>query len=202
MKRLTLTLALILTSLMSFSQTKDSDGHTLVSLWKTYYKARQADKPQDQAKALEVIKEEALAKHLAWDWYDAAIRYVDVKSSVNWKDRSKLQEALEQEIDTKADPVVVLYHRHSGWGSKAAEYVNSHREALLASYNPEFHSHDRNINGRVYTPVILSSLKNDYEYALWSMYIRKEICPLMAYYGDAYPQVPIAEFIAIDHWCN
>ena len=46
MKRLTLTLALILTSLMSFSQTKDSDGHTLVSLWKTYYKAEKADKPK------------------------------------------------------------------------------------------------------------------------------------------------------------
>ena len=108
MKRLTLTLALILTSLMSFSQTKDSDGHTLVSLWKTYYKAEKADKPQDQAQALEAIKQEAAARHLAWDWYDAATRYVDVKSSVNWKDRSKLQSALEAEIDIEDDGLVSL----------------------------------------------------------------------------------------------
>ncbi len=70
---------------MSFSQTKDSDGHTLVSLWKPYYKAVDADKPQDQAKALETIKQEAVSKHLAWDFYDAASRYVQVKSSINWK---------------------------------------------------------------------------------------------------------------------
>ena len=78
MKRLTITLVLILSSLMSFSQTKDSDGHTLVSLWKPYYKAVDADKPQDQAKALEAIKQEAVSKHLAWDFYDAASRYVQV----------------------------------------------------------------------------------------------------------------------------
>ena len=99
MKRLTITIALILSSLMSFSQTKDSDGHTLVSLWKTYYKAEDADKPQDQAKALEAIKQEAVRKHLAWDFYDAASRYVQVRSSINWKDHEKLNAAFESDID-------------------------------------------------------------------------------------------------------
>lgn len=200
MKRLTLTLALILTSLMSFSQTKDSDGHTLVSLWKTYYKAEKADKPQDQAQALEAIKQEAAARHLAWDWYDAATRYVDVKSSVNWKDRSKLQSALEAEIDSLGEPVAVFYHRHYQWGSKAAEYVDKHKETLLASHNPEFYTHDHSVSGKVFSPVIVPGLKNDYEYVLWSMYLRKEKCPLRQYYGDAYPQAAIAEYFAIDYW--
>ena len=202
MKRLTITLALILTSLMSFSQNKDSYGHTLVSLWKTYFKAEKADKPQDQAAALEAIKQEAAAQHLAWDWYDAAVRYVDVKSSVNWKDHPKLQDALEKEIDSLAEPVVQFYHRHSQWGSNAAAFVSSNKEALLAAHNPEFYSHDYTVSGKIFSPVILPDLKNDYEYTLWSMYLRREKCPLTDYYGDAYPQGALAEYYAIDYWSS
>ena len=161
MKRLTITLVLILSSLMSFSQTKDSDGHTLVSLWKPYYKAVDADKPQDQAKALETIKQEAVSKHLAWDFYDAASRYVQVKSSINWKDREKLNAAFESEIDALAEPIVVFYHRHYSMGSQAAAFVSKHREALLASHNPEFYSRDRNVSGTTFSAALLPLIKND-----------------------------------------
>jgi hypothetical protein len=202
MKRLTITLVLILSSLMSFSQTKDSDGHTLVSLWKPYYKAVDADKPQDQAKALEAIKQEAVSKHLAWDFYDAASRYVQVKSSINWKDREKLNAAFESEIDALAEPIVVFYHRHYSMGSQAAAFVSKHREALLASHNPEFYSRDRNVSGTTFSAALLPLIKNDYEYALWSMYLKKEVCPLKAYYGDSYPCAAFAEFYAIDSWSD
>ena len=200
MKRLTITIALILSSLMSFSQTKDSDGHTLVSLWKTYYKAEDADKPQDQAKALEAIKQEAVRRHLAWDFYDAASRYVQVKSSINWKDREKLNTAFESEIDSLAEPVVVFYHRHYYMGSKAAAFVDKNKEALLASHNPEFYSRDRNVTGTVFSSALLPLLKNDYEYALWSMYIKGEACPLKEYYGNSYPCAAFAEFHSINSW--
>ena len=66
MKRFALTVALVLTALMTTAETqtakanpaaaqpqKDSEGHTLVALWKTFYKAQDADLPQDEAKALE-----------------------------------------------------------------------------------------------------------------------------------------------------
>ena len=86
MKKIALTLALLMSTLISFSQSKDSDGHTLVALWKTFYKAQKADRPQDQIAALEAIKTEASAKHLGWDFYDAASRYVSVRTSVNWKE--------------------------------------------------------------------------------------------------------------------
>ena len=110
MKKLTLTLALILSTLMSFSQTKDSDGHSLVALWKTFYKAENADKPQDEAAALEAIKKEAAAQHLAWDWYDAAKRYVSVRSSINWKDRETVSAAMEKELNEFGEPIAVLFH--------------------------------------------------------------------------------------------
>ncbi len=121
MKRLTLTLALILSTMMSFAQTKDSQGHVLVSLWKTYYKAEKADKPQDQVAALEEIKKEASAKHLAWDFYDAATRYVDVRSSINWKDRTSLQTALSNEINGMGEPVAVYYFNRNNVSLEQAD---------------------------------------------------------------------------------
>ena len=39
---------------------KDDQGHTLTALWKSYYTARDQDKPQDQQKILENIKKEAI----------------------------------------------------------------------------------------------------------------------------------------------
>ena len=200
MKRLALTLVLILSSLMSFSQNKDSEGHTLVSLWKEYYKAEKADKPQDQSAALEAIKQEAASRHLAWDFYDAAQRYVDVKRSINWKDTQKYLSAMEKEIDSMGEPVAVFFYRHDQWGSKAASYVAEHKETLLKSFNPEFYSRDRSINAPKYSKALLALLKNDYEYALWSMYLRRETCPLNDYYSGSYPCAALAEYSAINKW--
>ena len=68
---LTLMTALILTS---SSTPKDKEDHSLVALWKEYYAAQSADKPKTQEDILEKIKAEAKAKHLTWDFYDAAVR--------------------------------------------------------------------------------------------------------------------------------
>ena len=194
MKKLTLTLALILSTLMSFSQTKDSDGHTLVALWKNYYKAEKADRPQDQAKALEAIKEEAASKHLAWDFYDAAQRFVSVKSSINWKDRSALTAAMEKELDEFGEPVAVFYYHHNYWGkSKSEEYVRANKEAFQKSFNPEFHLRDGGIGAQVYSAALLPLIKDDYEYALWSLYTAHRSADIRDYYGDSYP---CAAFVA------
>ena len=64
---------------------KDDQGHTLTSMWKSFYTAMNQDKPQDQQKILENIKKEALSKKLAWDYYDACQQYVHVRSRANWK---------------------------------------------------------------------------------------------------------------------
>ena len=108
MKRLTLTVALIFTCLMSYSQTKDSEGHVLVSLWKVYNKAADADRPQDQLKALENIKTEAAAKHLAWDFYDACRTKAEVRTNINWKDRTAARNDFNREVNELGEPVAVF----------------------------------------------------------------------------------------------
>lgn len=195
MKPLTLALALILSTLMSYSQTKDSDGHLLVSMWKNYYKAKDADKPQDQAAALEAIKAEARTKHYSWDFYDAARQYVSVKSSINWKDRSSLQDAFEREISACGDPVVVFYHNRSRWAvRKLIDYSEENKEVLLASHNPEFYGRDGRVTGSyVFSPLIPGSLANDYEYTLWSLLADTATDEIKAYYKDKYPYEALIE---------
>ena len=171
---------------MSFSQTKDSDGHTLVALWKTFYKAEEADKPQDESAALEAIKKEAAEKHLAWDWYDAATRYVQVRSSINWKDRSNLQSAMEKELNEFGEPIAVLYHYVSNWGKdKAEEYVRNNKAELQKANNPEFYK--RSLGGALYSPALLPLVENDYEYALWRIYFVNRSRDVKDYYGEKYP---------------
>ena len=50
------------------------DGRTLTGLWKQYYEASKADRPQKEAEILQKIREEALVKRLPVDFYDAAAR--------------------------------------------------------------------------------------------------------------------------------
>ena len=195
MKKLTLTLALILSTLMSFSQTKDSEGHTLVNLWKTFYKAQDADKPQDQVKALDAIKQEATTQRLAWDFYDAAQKYVDVRRSINWKDRSAVETAMEKEINDFGEPVAVFYYYRTRWGKdKLASYVKENKAALQATHNPEFAAHDGNIHRPVYSSALRPLLKDDYEYALWSIYFGNGVKDVQEYYGEVYPQAAFIEY--------
>jgi len=203
MKRLALILALLLPAMITLSQTKDKDGHTLVSLWKTYYKAEDADRPQDQLSALENIKKEALSKHLSWDYYDAATRYVSVNSNINWKKNREYSKALDEEIDKYADPVVVFYHYYNTWTSdRLCKYVEDNKETLLNSNNPEFYWKDRRVSsGRVYCPALLKLLKNDYEYTLWSLCLGNRKSAINDYYKGRYPEEAILEFnIADDGW--
>ncbi len=195
MKRITLTLALILTTIMSFAQTKDSEGHVLSGLWKEYYKARKADKPKDQCTALEAIKKEAAEKRLAWDFYDAADKYVSVRSEINWKDRQSLQEAFQKEVEQMGEPVAVFFMLHYGWSKEACEkYVTMHKDELLKSSNPEFYKRDGKFTRFGFYQVLSKLVKNDYEYAIWSILGANQTRLVADYYGDTYPQAALAEY--------
>ena len=199
MKKLSLTLTLIFLSLMSFSQTKDSKGHTLVSLWKAYEKAEAADKPQDQLKALEAIKAEAVSRHLAWDFYCAVQEAVSVRSSINWKDREKARQQMEKDIDEFGESVVVYYHRRHLWsGEQTEKFVADHKEDLAAHFNPEFYSRDSYLARPLYSEALLPLVKNDYEYALWSQYLYSGRGPLKSYYDGRYPFGAFIEFTDAD----
>ena len=96
-KLLTLTLITFM-NLFSSACAKDDRGHTLTKLWAEYDKAVDADRPKDQADILERIKKEAAAQHLAWDYYDATMKYVDARVSANWKLREELTSQASRDI--------------------------------------------------------------------------------------------------------
>ena len=202
MKRIALFLALILPAMSSFAQVKstpkDAEGHTLISLWKSYDKAEKADRPQDQVKILESIKSEARNRHLAWDFYDAANLYVQVRSSINWKDRSDLRKAMEEEINSFDDPFLTFYYYASRWGNpRCAEYIQEHKKVLQKSYNPEFYDDDTRMNGLIYHDALIKRIKNDYEYALWLIHLKYDSDVLANYYKGVYPEEAFIEYSSI-----
>ena len=61
----------------------DSEGHVLVALWADYQQAVSLDRPAKQVEILSKIKSESSEKRLAWDFYDAAKKYVSDAASRN-----------------------------------------------------------------------------------------------------------------------
>ncbi|MBQ9654179.1 MAG: hypothetical protein IJV32_08190 [Bacteroidales bacterium] len=98
-----------------------NDGHTLTSLWDKYQEAKNADKPQTEAKILQEIKAKAQEQHLSVDFYDAATLYVETVSRRNWKEREPAKKALEQEVKAFGDPMVtfVWMDQYNGAGADA-----------------------------------------------------------------------------------
>ena len=172
LKLLTLTL-LTLMNIPFNACAKDDDGHTLTKLWATYQKAVDADRPKDQADILLQIKKEASAQHLAWDYYDACWKYVDARSSTNWKLHDQLQAEAFNDIMQYGEPIAVYFARKGEKdGAALLSYVVGQKERMLQANNPEFWHRDGNISGLLYADALVPLLQNDYEYALWSLYGR------------------------------
>ena len=166
---LTLMTALILTS---SSSPKDKDDHTLVALWKEYYAAESADKPKTQESVLEKIKTEAKAKHLTWDFYDAAVKLSQVRISANWKLRDSENSARDKDIEEFGEPVAVFTNKnfHYGWNdADKATFIDKNKILLESAHNPEFYSRDYRITGKQCGRLLPDLLKNDYQYCLWSL---------------------------------
>ncbi|MCR5841529.1 MAG: hypothetical protein K6G86_05575 [Bacteroidales bacterium] len=165
LKLLTLTLITLMT--LPFSAcAKDDNGHSLTKLWAAYEKAVDADKPKDQADILVQIKKEAAAQHLAWDYYDACWKYVQARSSTNWKLHEELVRQANEDIEKNGEPVAVFFNRKSsGEAAGLLAYITEQKERMLKSYNPEFYDFSFK-----FEDALTYFVKNDYEYALWSLY--------------------------------
>ncbi|MBR5703889.1 MAG: hypothetical protein IKX45_06540 [Bacteroidales bacterium] len=166
---LTLMTALILTS---SSSPKDKDDHTLVALWKEYYAAESADKPKTQESVLEKIKTEAKAKHLTWDFYDAAVKLSQVRISANWKLRDSENSARDKDIEEFGEPVAVFFLKNNyyGWSdTDKGTFIDNNKSKLEKVHNPEFYSHDWRITGKIYGSLLPGLFANDYEYCIWSL---------------------------------
>lgn len=146
--------------------TPDSQGHVLTSLWKEADAFRKADMPLKQLAVLERIRDEAAAKRLHKDFYDAATEAFGVAVSRNWKDSERLEKDLERRIDEYDEPIVTFIHR-SGEGYPADSILAS-ESRLRTGRNTAFYTFFSLPDGAM-EDVVISLVKDDFEYCLWTV---------------------------------
>ena len=146
--------------------TPDSQGHVLTSLWKEADAFRKADMPLKQLAVLERIRDEAAAKRLHKDFYDAATEAFGVAVSRNWKDSERLAKDLERRIDEYDEPIVTFFRR-SGEGYPADSILAS-ESRLRTGRNTAFYTFFSLPDGAM-EDVVISLVKDDFEYCLWTV---------------------------------
>lgn len=196
----------------------DSEGHVLVALWADYQQAVSLDRPVKQLEILSKIKSEASEKRLAWDFYDAAKKYVSDAASRNWKLQDSLKLELGEEIAKFDEPVMSFVWKLSKGDETAEtifEYVRANAKRLEASCNQPFWT---SYDGRSSVPGITGSgfvkefYANDYQYALWTLLAKNfytdklfaDIADALAeYQGDSYPLGAFLEYVKLEKsWRN
>ncbi len=196
------TLILLTLSNMTFQAcAKDKNGHTLTKLWAEYEKAVDADKPKDQADILERIKKEATVQKLPWDFYDASWKYVQARTSTNWKLREELFAQANKDIEEFGEPVAVFYNRKDRGSTTELllAYVQEQKERLQQTKNPEFWDADGDINGHSFSDVLKARFANDYDYALWSLLSGRRSsaadAPAREHFAGRYPFEALVEYV-------
>ncbi|MGM9740243.1 MAG: MG2 domain-containing protein [Candidatus Cryptobacteroides sp.] len=193
------------------TSSSDKDGHVLTSLWDSYAKAEAADLPLRQLEILSEIKKEALEHRLAWDFYDAGRRYVDVSASRNWKMRDSLETKFAAEVRQSRIPTAQFALMLDSRNFNPAEALNFLRDnagAMKSSKNPGFYSMSfRNGNDRF--PAMEYRRKhylNDWQFAMWTLLGTCDRCnvrgseiyaELSGYENDGYPFGALLEYAAI-----
>ncbi len=196
----------------------DSEGHVLVALWADYEQAVSLDRPAKQVEILSKIKSEASEKRLAWDFYDAAKKYVSDAASRNWKLQDSLKLNLGEEIAKFDEPVMSFVWKLSKGDETAEtifEYVRANAKRLEASCNQPFWT---SYDGRSSVPGIPGSgfvkefYANDYQYALWTLLAKNfytgnlfaDIAEALAeYQGGSYPMSAFLEYVQLEKsWRN
>lgn len=163
-------------------------------LWEKYDSFTQSDRPEDRINVLEIIKKEASARHLTWDYYRACDNIVSVKTFRNWKERENSLAEMKRDLESYGDAVALFrYHKEYGKGS-AKEYISSNKKALEASSTPDFYENDRSIQFYKFGEALPSFLKNDYEYAIWSI---RDTAAIKLYSKGRYPIEAFYEYSAI-----
>lgn len=166
----------------------DSDGHVLIKLWQDYSKAEAADKPATAAAALQKIKTEAKHQHLAWDFFDAAEKYVSVGSRSNWKLRDSLYKAFRAEIEAFGEPVAVFYMRRGESPEELLKYLEDNKKTLKGGSHGEFWKRDWRLSRYKFSAALTPQLKSDWDYCLWSLFPEKTI-------AQEYKSYPMNAFV-------
>ncbi|MBQ6761148.1 MAG: hypothetical protein IJP49_00185 [Bacteroidales bacterium] len=161
--------AFLLTApMMNAHPATDQDGHVLTALWKQYEDASKADRPQKEAEILAKIKAEAQKQHLAADFYDAAVKYVESVQRREWKKRDELRTNLQKEVEAFADPMVT-YLWMGDYGNASSDerwaFVRDRSDAFRTGHNPSLY---RGIGGLM-GGALKDFVASDYEYVLWHL---------------------------------
>lgn len=168
MKLTLLLLMAIMTS--NITASADEQGHLLVNLWGKYEKAVLDDRPKEQLSTLEEIKRQAKEKHLTYDFCDAARKYADVRSSMNWKLRDSLERRLDEELEEFGEPAAMIFASRKYLDADSLEAcIRANSGKLLSSSNRTLYSNDYRITGSEFGSILPSLIKNDLEYALWCL---------------------------------
>lgn len=211
MKRITIISTLIIitiTGLFAMGNSRINSPTALRSktdfdkLWKEYNATVRADRALKGMKVLEEIKALAEEERSSWNFYRAANQYWQTGSQRDWKQEDSLRNAFLAEIERYNEPIITFYNSRNNIGGKAA-FLKEHREQMLASHNPDFYEASYP-SQRVFSGFLNASLSNDYEYALWYLYLGSRVLftpeweecrdMLKEYVGDKYPFVQFIEF--------
>ena len=170
---------------------------TIEKLWKDYESAESSDLPQKQLEILQEIKKTASAQDAWYDFYRAGEEYVNVRSSVNWKEREQALEQWKAEAESCGSPIVVYAFMHSR-GTSALDYVQEHRTQMEKSCHREFY--ESLVPNSKFGPLLPDMIDNDYDYALWDLgtsgtAAAREI--LKDRVSDTYPLAAFLEYFPI-----
>ena len=189
----------------STQEKTDGNGHVLVSLWKEYKDAENADRPRQQAEVLDRIIKEASSRRLSWDFYDAARTYEEVVRSRNWKLRDSLSRQLARRVKEYDDPIVSFEHirsRQGGSRNELTTYALSQKTRLVTARNHAFYQANPSVRMAM-DECLGGMISNDFEYSLWSVVmssgrdLREDAAckELAAIVGGTYPRGAYLEYL-------
>ena len=200
------------------SRRNSAGTHVLESMWKTYDEAAKADLPQKMMEISADIRKEAFGRRLAWDYYDASLKYIDAGSQHNWKIRDSLKAEVKEGFEAFGDPLLLLLYDMKMWTSvpdSLYSYIDRHSARLEKSENRSVYTGcnpfiETILLTSILNPCsesVLEHLDNDYEFALWSLLLRgwdrgkvaaKTIASLKSSFGDSYPSAQFLELFEAD----
>ena len=195
----TILLLIMVITMNIFTAGADEQGHTLVKLWRNYEKAVSDDRPVDQLTILEDIKEEAAEQHLIWDFCDAARKYADARTGMNWKLRDSLETSLDKELEAFGEPAAFIFAGSRCRNADSLDaYIRENAEKLAGSANRILYSKDSRLTGGGLGEILPELVANDLEYALWCLHsnwrLKDESKQLIAEGLDRYPMNALLEF--------
>ncbi len=177
------------TSVFALDYTEGS--RSISKLWKEYDVLESQDLPKSQIKCLHRVISLCEEECLPWNFYKAVGLLEVVENNLNWKNRDSVRTYISGLVQDFDEPVVsFLWTRRTGGNANAREFLMQNVGRLQTAANRLF-----------YEGTLGSFYRNDYEYALWTLYESgdNEVTELIKDYSSGYyPLEPYLEYLSLD----